>query len=324
MVRKAGCDRGRREPSGDGRELSDELAAAPRGPADADLEDCDAGDVPARPRHAAAAGAHHRASLGDAPRGRHGDTPAPRRPGLRADTAGDRHPPPAVPLRTGHRQRRGGIGRNPCSGPGPRREAPRWHAPVRDLRGAHHLHAHPGVQRPAQGAVTGAVALFDAGAVFGRQLHRGGPEEVRSRVRLSRRSARRADAFSRRCEPHADHPPRGEERRFRRGPRRAERPHRADLQGRHVRRDPVPRRSLRRTGRRGQRTAEAGRARLRRRDHRYGGRRPGARAAHLSAQGFRRFRVAAAAQQRRVRGGRRCPQGGDAPPTRRAGWRCGS
>ena len=260
VVRETRCHRGRREPPGDCRELSDKLSAAPRGPADVDLEDRDAGDVPARPRHAAAAGAHDRASLGDPPGGRHGDTPAPRRSGLRADTAGDRHPPSAVPLRTGHRQRRGGIGRNPCAGAGHRCEAPRRHAAVRDLRGAHHLHAHAGVQRPAQGAVARAVALFDAGAVFRRQFHRRGPEEVHSRVRLSRRSARRADAVPGGSEPHPDHPSRGEERRFGRGPRRAERPHRADLQGRHVRRDTVPRRSLRRAGRRGRRTAEVGRA----------------------------------------------------------------
>ena len=210
--------RRRRRPAGDGRGLQGELSVAPRGPADADVEDGDARHVPARPRHAPAAGADHRASLGDPARRRHRDSPASRGPRLRVRPAGDRHPPAAVRLRAGHRERRGRVGRCPRPRGGDRREAPRGPAALRGLRGAHDLHAHPGIQRAAQGAVAGGVALFDAGADRRRQLHRRGAEEVRPGFRLSRRPARRAHALPRRCEPDPDHPPRGEERRLRRRP----------------------------------------------------------------------------------------------------------
>ena len=146
--------------------------------------------------------------LGDPPGGRHRDTPASRRSRLRACPAGDRDPSPAVRLRAGHRQRRGRVRRNPCAGAGPRREIPRRPAALCHLRRAYRLHAHPGVQRAAQGAVAGAVALFHAGADVRRQLHRGGPEEVRPAVGLSRRPAGRAAAVSGGREPHPGHPPR--------------------------------------------------------------------------------------------------------------------
>ena len=137
------------------------------------------------------------------------------------------------------------------AGGGARREAPRRSAPLRHLHRAHRLHAHARVQRAAQGRVAGAVALFRPGADVGGELHRGGAEEVHPRVRLSRRPPGRSDALPRGGQPHADHPPRGEERRLRRRPHRAERPDRADLPGRDVRRHPFPGRTLRRAGRRG-------------------------------------------------------------------------
>ena len=94
-------------------------------------------------------------------------------------------------------------------GPGDRRRASRRPAALRGLCGPHHLPAHVGLQRSAQGPLARAVALFSPWPRNGHHLHRGSAQEVHRRVRLPRRPARRADALSRRGQFASGHPARG-------------------------------------------------------------------------------------------------------------------
>ena len=352
-----GFARRRGRAPGDGRDLSGELPAAPRGAGDPDRQDRYARQLPARARHVAAARAHHRPSLGDEARGRDRDPPAPHRPGARADPAGDRHPPRPDQLRAGDRQRRrrrrerrrergqrrwrgrererrwrprregkreGRRGANESPGRGDRRRTPPRPPSLRGLRRPHRPAAHPRLQRSPQGPGAGPASLLDPRPRDRRRLHRGGPQEVHRRVRLPRRPAGRSDALSGRSEPPPDHPAGGALRGCGGGEGRAERPHPPDIPRQDLRCRALPRRAVRRPRRGRRRPPEAGRAVLRRGGHRKH-RRTGSRdrRADLLPQGGRRLRAAGAPQPPGVRGRRRGPDGRhaaeDLPPAGPAG-----
>ena len=147
------------------------LSPASRGAGDPDRQDRDAGQLPARARHVAVAGAHRLAPVGAPARGRHRDPSPPRRPGPRADPPGDRDAAPAVRFHPGDCAGRGGGGvgsggsaSQTCPRTGDRRRAPPRDAALCGVRRADDPDAHLRVQRPAQGAVAGAAPLLGAGA----------------------------------------------------------------------------------------------------------------------------------------------------------------
>ena len=110
------------------------------------------------------------------------------RPRPRADPAGDRDPSRTDRLRARHHQRHrrraGGT-----AGPGRRDRRPAASGPaaLRGLRRAHDLHAHAGLQRPAEGTDGRRVALRRGGAGRRPELHRRGPQAVHHRVGRPRR-----------------------------------------------------------------------------------------------------------------------------------------
>ena len=230
-----------------------------RSAGDLDRQDGDARQFSARARHVAASGSHCRAAVGRAARRCDGDPSSPYRPRPGVRPAGDRHPPRPVRLSAGdlerHRRRR----RQARPGPGDRRRTSQRSASLRGLCGAHRLHAHPRLQRAAQGSFAGGIALLDPLPGDGHQLRRGSAQEIHRRIRLSRRPSRRADTLSRRGQFATDHPARGAACGCGRGPRRTGRSHPRHIRRRHVRRYALPRRTVRRSRRGRRRPAETGR-----------------------------------------------------------------
>ena len=99
---KQGISFRRRRPSRDRRNLPVELPAASGSPGNTDRQDRHPRQFPTGTRHAAAFGAHDRASLGSEARGRDSDSSAPYRSRPRTGPPGDRDAPRAIRLPAGH------------------------------------------------------------------------------------------------------------------------------------------------------------------------------------------------------------------------------